>query len=134
MASVSQSVRQLVFARDAYSCRYCGLEPTSSELHKYRAGAHGLRVCITPLDSADRKFTIDHILPQSRGGSNDISNLATSCFECNNRKGDRIIEPRLIPIEVTITLPSKKRKTEWHIALKKEQEAAKSLSELTKSA
>lgn len=31
--------------------------------------------------------TIDHKIPKVRGGSNDISNLALSCWECNNMKG-----------------------------------------------
>lgn len=35
--------------------------------------------------SAD-PFSIEHIIPRSRGGTDDLSNLALSCQGCNNRK------------------------------------------------
>ena len=31
--------------------------------------------------------TRDHIIPKSRGGSNDPSNITLSCAECNQEKG-----------------------------------------------
>jgi hypothetical protein len=34
-------------------------------------------------------FHLEHILPQSRGGSSDPANLAWSCPGCNLRKSDR---------------------------------------------
>jgi hypothetical protein len=34
-------------------------------------------------------FTIDHILPVSKGGLT-LSNLALACFHCNRRKSDRV--------------------------------------------
>jgi len=33
--------------------------------------------------------TVEHILPRSRGGSNDIKNLAIACRHCNVEKGRR---------------------------------------------
>lgn len=32
-------------------------------------------------------FTIDHVVPLSRGGSNDIANLVPACEGCNRKKG-----------------------------------------------
>jgi hypothetical protein len=37
----------------------------------------------------NRKLTIDHILPQSRGGGHAIENLAAACERCNYTKGTR---------------------------------------------
>jgi 5-methylcytosine-specific restriction endonuclease McrA len=34
-------------------------------------------------------LTIDHVIPQSRGGKNSFENCVTSCFDCNNKKGNR---------------------------------------------
>lgn len=35
-------------------------------------------------------FTIDHIVPLSRGGKNEISNFQCACEECNKLKGSRM--------------------------------------------
>ena len=42
------------------------------------------------------KLHCDHILPKSKGGSNDLDNLVTSCSECNLGKGDVILSQRII--------------------------------------
>lgn len=36
------------------------------------------------------RFTMDHVLPQSAGGSNDANNLALACRNCNERRGNRL--------------------------------------------
>jgi len=33
------------------------------------------------------RFTVDHIIPVSRGGTDEEENLALACFHCNRRKG-----------------------------------------------
>ena len=54
-----------VYERDDFTCQYCGLHANVDELQ------------------------IDHIIPVSRGGTNDINSLVTSCAVCNKKKGAR---------------------------------------------
>lgn len=61
-----ESLRQTVFNRDNYICAYCGEH----------------------IDNPD----CDHVIPVSRGGSNDIGNLVTACKRCNQSKGDKTPE------------------------------------------
>jgi 5-methylcytosine-specific restriction endonuclease McrA len=65
-----QVTNTFLFARDEYSCQYCG---------RHRSELRG------------REFlTRDHILPVSRGGTNEWGNVVTACSRCNNRKGDQL--------------------------------------------
>lgn len=67
-----QVTNTFLFARDDYTCQYCG---------RHRSELRG------------RQFlTRDHVLPVSRGGENLWGNVVTSCSPCNNRKGDRLPE------------------------------------------
>ena len=65
-----QVTNTFLFARDDYTCQYCG---------RHRNELRG------------RQFlTRDHIVPRSRGGENTWENVVTSCSPCNNRKGGRL--------------------------------------------
>ncbi len=63
--SISKTLRFEVFKRDSFTCQYCGRK------------------------APDVLLEIDHIEPISKGGSNDILNLITSCKDCNSGKSDR---------------------------------------------
>lgn len=54
--------RNRIYKRDGYECVYCG---------------------------SRMQLTIDHVVPKSRGGKNEWTNLVTSCFKCNIRKSNR---------------------------------------------
>lgn len=34
------------------------------------------------------RATLDHVIPRSKGGPNDETNLVAACHSCNKRKGD----------------------------------------------
>lgn len=62
---LSKKTRFEIFKRDGFTCQYCGRTSEESILE------------------------IDHIIPVSRGGTNDEMNLVTACFDCNRGKGNR---------------------------------------------
>lgn len=37
---------------------------------------------------SNKELTIDHITPVSKGGTNDLNNLRTLCFDCNHTRGN----------------------------------------------
>lgn len=39
------------------------------------------------------EITLDHYIPKAAGGSDELSNLRPSCFDCNNAKADRVPLP-----------------------------------------
>ena len=38
------------------------------------------------MDYTGHEFTVDHVIPTSRGGTDDFNNLCLCCFWCNNYK------------------------------------------------
>jgi len=58
--------RRTVFARDNYTCQYCGL--------------------------ATRELTIDHVIPKRLGGHTVWDNVVAACRKCNTRKSDKPLE------------------------------------------
>lgn len=64
-----------VFKRDNYTCKYCG--------------AKGKNVILEA----------DHIKPKSKGGSDDLENLNTSCRKCNRKKSNKSLEEFLNQIK-----------------------------------
>ena len=58
--SVTKRLRFEILSRDGFACVYCGAD--STQLH------------------------VDHVIPQALGGTDDPSNLATACADCNAGK------------------------------------------------
>lgn len=50
-------------------------------------------LCQKELDA--KSFHLDHLIPVSRGGSNEPNNLAVACPSCNKSRGNRIEEAQL---------------------------------------
>ena len=59
--------RHNIFKRDNYTCVYCG-------------------------DNNKKYLTLDHVIPQSKGGPNTWNNLVTACRRCNNEKDDLTLQ------------------------------------------
>lgn len=55
-----------------------------------RDGQWTCSYCETLLDETTAQ--IDHVVPRSRGGSDDMRNLALACGPCNRRKGNQLVE------------------------------------------
>jgi 5-methylcytosine-specific restriction endonuclease McrA len=55
--------RRAVFARDDWTCQYCG---------------------------ARSNLTVDHVIPRSKGGTSSWENIVASCAPCNLRKGNAL--------------------------------------------
>jgi len=54
-----------IYRRDNFKCLYCG---------------------------SKENLTLDHVIPRSKGGTNNWNNLATCCNRCNVLKGDKSLE------------------------------------------
>ena len=79
-----QVTNTFLFARDHYRCQYCG-----------RAQGE-----LKPRESLTR----DHVIPMSRGGTNEWANVVTACSPCNLRKADHYpheigMHPMTVPAE-----------------------------------
>lgn len=75
--------RKNIYLRDKHTCQYCGERFEEKEL------------------------TLDHVTPVSKGGGNSWENLVTSCFQCNNKKGDRL------PLQAGMKLLKQPKQPNW---------------------
>lgn len=46
--------------------------------------------CVSQMKFATQSFSVEHILPRTKGGSSELENLALSCQGCNNHKFTKI--------------------------------------------
>ncbi len=45
--------------------------------------------CLSPLEFSSDPFSVEHIYPISKGGTNDLENLALACQGCNGSKSTK---------------------------------------------
>ena len=89
--------RRNIYLRDKGRCQYCHCKVSTAE------------------------FTLDHIIPKSKGGRTSWTNLVTSCVSCNRRKGHRSLREagyrlRKEPIKPT-WLPGAAGTFAWHLGM-----------------
>jgi len=63
--------------------------PVAVERLVRRRAQERCEYCQSPSDVSSAPFSLDHIFPESLGGTSDEDNLALSCAFCNLTKGDR---------------------------------------------
>jgi len=66
--------RQNLYVRDSGRCQYCGVSFEQKEL------------------------TYDHVIPRSKGGQTEWTNVVTCCTSCNLKKGGRTPEEAGMPL------------------------------------
>lgn len=94
----SSSAERAICVRDGWRCRYCGTRvidrSSRARLHRClpdvaRWGARNAdkRTALAALSAS-----LDHIVPHSRGGTNDEPNLVTACNACQFGRGQWTLE------------------------------------------
>ncbi|MFN5156308.1 MAG: HNH endonuclease [Betaproteobacteria bacterium] len=75
--------RELLIHRDRHLCGFCGVRFSA------------------------RHLTIDHIVPQSRGGRHVWTNIVAACSSCNTKKRDRTPEQARMPLLFVPYVPNR---------------------------
>ena len=68
--SIPARLRFTVLSEAGFRCFYCGRSPQQDQV----------------------RLAVDHVLPVSKGGTNDRTNLRAACFDCNAGKGAMLLE------------------------------------------
>ena len=112
-SSTSLMVQALVIAQGG-RCAYCPREFTDDDID---------------VDGPATWPTFDHVVPKSRGGSNNIKNGLAACIPCNGKKGNRkptkaelAILARITPIALPIYV--RMRATRMAAAIRQEETEA----------
>jgi 5-methylcytosine-specific restriction endonuclease McrA len=99
---IPNAIRRELAERDGWRCRYCGVRllafdfikalnrvlPTEFPLGRRDLDRHAAALVL--------RYSQDHVVPVSLGGSNDLNNLVATCAVCNFQKGSCTIEELLL--------------------------------------
>jgi 5-methylcytosine-specific restriction endonuclease McrA len=66
---------------------------------------YGHRCCYCGHKFNTQELNLEHVLPKSRGGKTDWSNIVTSCVPCNLRKADKLPEEAHMKLLIKPTKP-----------------------------
>jgi len=83
-----------VFKDKGVKCKHCGRQGKVVLLEKSFKNNDPPRFNLYAIkdDGSLLLMTIDHIVPKSRGGSNELNNLQPLCCECNGKKDNKTEE------------------------------------------
>jgi 5-methylcytosine-specific restriction endonuclease McrA len=89
-----------VYRREQFTCRYCGQQTVLLAALRYLSGRFPDLVPYHPNWRRDATHplyplittSLDHLVPVRRGGTNEPTNLFTTCSRCNYQKGDLLLE------------------------------------------
>lgn len=90
--TLSLSLPSIVKLRDFV--HYNSMEVALSRKNVLLRDKHQCQYCSTK----SGPFTIDHVLPRERGGSEQWDNLVTACQPCNRKKGNRTPDEAHMPL------------------------------------
>jgi hypothetical protein len=83
-----RSVRMLNFRINGIRCVNCGRRAAFFAKERYRDDPPYLYLYGFTKSGRQLLFTVDHIKPKIRGGSNALYNIQTMCARCNGSKSD----------------------------------------------
>ena len=95
--------RKNVWVRDEGKCQYCGIHVSPDN------------------------YTLDHVVPKTRGGTTHWGNVVACCYSCNQKKGDKsvqqagmrllkpVVKPQVLPYiqDVEFYVEQKNLPQEW---------------------
>jgi len=98
--SLAMSTKRLIFERDHYTCRLCGMKTIDVEVLRGLSRAFPLELPFHPNWKHDatslvywtHTTSLEHIIPIARGGADEPENFATSCYGCNDMRSHALLE------------------------------------------
>lgn len=85
--------RLQVFIDKGLTCVVCGITADKLALERHEGSKrYHYNLYASHKSGREVMLTVDHIIPKSRGGSNNPENLQPMCRKCNSSKGNDIQE------------------------------------------
>jgi len=69
--------------------RFLETDPIPDSLRYIALMNSGGHCALCGISKKDRPLDVDHIIPRSRGGKNELANLQVLCSKCNRSKGNK---------------------------------------------